>query len=450
MRYYQRLIKSLFIINILFHSSQGAATQPNQEQLNKEKVAQLGQQLYHHLQQQQWYQAEKLLVNYQQLPLHETLLVYYAQALLAQKNGNFLQAEFYYQQQLKQQADFIPAQTGLIQLYFSQGEYKKAQYQLNQLSRLSGLSPAINQAIIYYQKQLNDYFKARRFYQISFFYDDNINHAPYLDEQIVSQSTQVIMTRKGAQPIASMGVSHLFSFYQPTFIYANNTLSGYFLARYRDYFAYKQANFTHLYTQLSYQYQKKDYRWTLSPYYEIKSPKKAFEYQSIGVYTGLFFSINKYHSINLSINYYIKKYNKELINLNNHKQIYAISYYYTLAENVQLVNQLNYYSSRKKNTLLNYQQYDIKTGVYYLLPKNWQVSLSLQYQFKSFNNYNPLLNKKREDNGFVFTTTIKNKAPIIWGFYPAIELSYTRRLSNVDWLYQYQQHEVLFKLEKQF
>ncbi|HIH5504724.1 TPA: surface lipoprotein assembly modifier, partial [Proteus mirabilis] len=136
--------------------------------------------------------------------------------------------------------------------------------------------------------------------------------------------------------------------------------------------------------------------------------------------------------------------------LNNHKQIYAISYYYTLAENVQLVNQLNYYSSRKKNTLLNYQQYDIKTGVYYLLPKNWQVSLSLQYQFKSFNNYNPLLNKKREDNGFVFTTTIKNKAPIIWGFYPAIELSYTRRLSNVDWLYQYQQHEVLFKLEKQF
>ncbi|MGK5745799.1 surface lipoprotein assembly modifier [Proteus mirabilis] len=92
----------------------------------------------------------------------------------------------------------------------------------------------------------------------------------------------------------------------------------------------------------------------------------------------------------------------------------------------------------------------MKTGVYYLLPKNWQVSLSLQYQFKSFNNYNPLLNKKREDNGFVFTTTIKNKAPIIWGVYPAIELSYTRRLSNVDWLYQYQQHEVLFKLEKQF
>lgn len=43
MRYYQRLIKSLFIINILFHSSQGAATQPNQEPLNKEKVAQLGQ-----------------------------------------------------------------------------------------------------------------------------------------------------------------------------------------------------------------------------------------------------------------------------------------------------------------------------------------------------------------------------------------------------------------------
>ncbi len=450
MRYYQRLIKSLFIINILFNSSEGVATQYHQEQFNKEKVAQLGQQLYHYLQQQQWYQAERLLADYQQLPLHETLLVYYAQALLAQKKGNLLQAEFYYQQQLKQQADFIPAQTGLVQLYFSQGEYKKAQYQLNQLSRLSGLSPAINQAIIYYQKQLSDYFKARRFYQISFFYDDNINHAPYLDEQIVTQSSQVLMTRKGAKPITSMGISHLFSLYQPAFINANNSFSGYFSARYSDYFAYKKANFTHLYTQLNYQYQKSYYRWTLSPYYEIKSPKKSFEYQSVGLYTGLFFYINKSHTINFTINYYVKKYNKELINLNNHKQIYAISYYYKLADNVQLVNQLNYYITRKKNTLLNYQQYDIKTGVYYSLPKNWHISLFLQYQLKCFNNYNPLLNRKREDNNFIFTTSIKNKTPIIWGVYPEIELRYTRRLSNVDWLYQYQQHEVLLKLEKQF
>ncbi|WP_249293257.1 surface lipoprotein assembly modifier [Proteus mirabilis] len=84
------------------------------------------------------------------------------------------------------------------------------------------------------------------------------------------------------------------------------------------------------------------------------------------------------------------------------------------------------------------------------MPKNWHISLFLQYQFKCFNNYNPLLNKKREDDNFIFTTSIKNKTPIIWGVYPEIELRYTRRLSNVDWLYQYQQHEVLFKLEKQF
>ena len=87
------------------------------------------------------------------------------------------------------------------------------------------------------------------------------------------------------------------------------------------------------------------------PYYEIKSPKRRLSINLLGIYRAIF-SINKYHSINLSINYYIKKYNKELINLNNHKQLYAISYYYTLAENVQLVNQLNYYSSRQKNTFI--------------------------------------------------------------------------------------------------
>ncbi|MER1938957.1 DUF560 domain-containing protein, partial [Proteus terrae] len=51
---------------------------------------------------------------------------------------------------------------------------------------------------------------------------------------------------------------------------------------------------------------------------------------------------------------------------------------------------------------------------------------------------------------FIFTTNIKSKSPFVLRCYPTMELRYTRRLSNVDWLYQYQQHEVLFKLEKQF
>ncbi|MER1962905.1 DUF560 domain-containing protein, partial [Proteus vulgaris] len=113
-------------------------------------------------------------------------------------------------------------------------------------------------------------------------------------------------------------------------------------------------------------------------------------------------------------------------------------------------NQLNYQLVRKKNTLLNYHLYGIKTGIYYPLSANWHISLFLQYQFKYFNNYNPLLKKRRKDNSIIFTTNIKSKSPFVLGFYPTIELRYTRRLSNVDWLYQYQQHEVLFKLEKQF
>lgn len=454
MRYYQKRMKLFIIISVLLIPLKINANENNAILFSysspQHQVAQIGQQLYRALQQQQWKKAEELLLDYQQLPLHETLLINYAKALLAQIKGDFLNAEFYYQQQLKQKVDFIPAQTGLIQLYFHLREYKKAQRQLNQLSNMVDLPKDIIQSIAFYRAKLASYFQGQRFYQLSFFYDDNINHAPDLAEKIVSQSTQRKMTLKGAKPITSTGLAHYFSFYQPFILYSHHTFSSYTYARYIDYHSYRSANFLALYTQLGYRYQKPQYQWSITPYYEIKKTPTQYEYQAWGSETQFSYLINKKQTINLSLDYKIKKYQETLKNLNTQRLSYSTNHNYYLNNRVNLVNQLNYQLGRKKNTLLNYQLYGIKTGVYYPLSVNWHMSLFLQYQFKQFNNYNPLLKKRRKDNSFIFTTNIKNKSPFILGFYPAIELRYTRRLSNVDWLYQYQQHEVLFKLEKQF
>ncbi|MEB6858673.1 surface lipoprotein assembly modifier [Proteus cibi] len=454
MRYYQKRMKLFIIISVLLIPLKINANENNAILFSysspQHQVAQIGQQLYRALQQQQWKKAEELLLDYQQLPLHETLLINYAKALLAQIKGDFLNAEFYYQQQLKQKVDFIPAQTGLIQLYFHLREYKKAQRQLNQLSNMIDLPKDIIQSIAFYRAKLASYFQGQRFYQLSFFYDDNINHAPDLAEKIVSQSTQRKMTLRGAKPIVSTGLAHYFSFYQPFILYSHHTFSSYTYARYIDYHSYRSANFLALYTQLGYRYQKPQYQWSITPYYEIKKTPTQYEYQAWGSETQFSYLINKKQTINLSLDYKIKKYQETLKNLNTQRLSYSTNHNYYLNNRVNLVNQLNYQLGRKKNTLLNYQLYGIKTGVYYPLSVNWHMSLFLQYQFKQFNNYNPLLKKRRKDNSFIFTTNIKNKSPFILGFYPAIELRYTRRLSNVDWLYQYQQHEVLFKLEKQF
>lgn len=453
MNYYRPLIRGLLALLLILFSFNGGAKESRDKPfyyLETTNTAEIGQQLYHYLQQQQWQKAERLLLYYQQQSQHEVLLVNYAKALLAQNRGDFLNAEFYYQQQLKQKSDFIPAQTGLIQLYFHLREYKKAQQQLNQLSNIVDLSKDIIQSIEFYKVKLASYFQGQRFYQLGFFYDDNINHAPYLSEKIISQSTQGKTTLRGAKPIASTGITHYFSFYQSFIIYSHHTFSSYTYARYIDYHSHRNANFFALYTQLGYRYQKPQYQWSITPYYEIKSSREQYEYQAWGNETQLSYFINKKQTINLSLDYKIKKYQKALNNLNDKRFSYSAYHNYYFNNGIHLVNQLNYQLDRKKNTLLNYQLYGIKTGVYYPLSANWHISLFLQYQIKCFNNYNPLLKKRRKDNGVIFTTNIKNKSPLILGFYPTIELRYTRRLSNVDWLYQYQQHEVLFKLEKQF
>ncbi len=454
MRYYQKRMELALIISVLFIPLKVNAKENNailfSYSSSQHQVAQIGQQLYRALQQQQWKKAEELLLEYQQLPLHETLLIDYAKALLAQTKGDFLNAEFYYQQQLKKKADFIPAQTGLIQLYFHLREYKKAQLQLNQLSNIFDLPKDIIQSIEFYKVKLASYFQGQRFYQLSFFYDDNINHAPDLAEQVVSQSIQRKVTLRGAKPIVSTGLAHYFSFYQPVAIYSHHTFSSYTYARYVDYHSHRSANFFALYTQLGYRYQKPLYQWSITPYYEIKKTPTQYEYQAWGNEIQFSYFINKKQTINLSLDYKIKKYQEALNSLNSQRVSYSANHNYYFNNRIHLVNQLNYQLKRKKNTLLNYHLHGIKTGVHYPLSVNWHISLFLQYQFKHFNNYNPFLKKRRRDNGFVFTTNIKNKSPFILGFYPTIEFHYTRRLSNVDWLYQYQQHEVLFKLEKQF
>lgn len=277
MRYYQKRMKLFFIISVLFIPLKVNAKENNSVLFSysspQHQVAQIGQQLYRALQQQQWKKAEELLLDYQQLPFHETLLIDYAKALLAQTKGNFLQAEFYYQQQLKQKADFIPAQTGLIQLYFHLREYKKAQQQLDQLSSIVDLPKDISQSIEFYKVKLAAYFQGQRFYQLSFFYNDNINHAPDIAEKVVSQSTQRKVTLRSAKPIVSTGLTHYFSFYQPVIIYSHHTFSSYTYARYIDYHSHRRANFLALYTQLGYRYQKSQYQWSMTPYYEIKNHK---------------------------------------------------------------------------------------------------------------------------------------------------------------------------------
>lgn len=417
--------------------------------INKQR-SDIGAALYHALQQQYWQEAEQLLQQYQQIPLHETLLVNYANALLAQVNGNFLQSEYYYQQQLKDKPDFIPAKTGIIQLYIQQKDYKKAQRALNELKQFADLSPAVLQSIHYYENKISTYFQGLRIYQISIIYNDNVNQASYRTEDVISKKGGVKVTRKSAKPTRSRGYAHFFSYYQPYFITSAHKLSSYISAKIIDYPSYTQASHHLFYAQFHYHYRASHYQWSLSSLYEMKAHYSKLEYQLWGGRYSFIKFLNKNHAINIHGDYKIKKYRKEFINLNDNELSQSVNYKYKINNQLLLINQITYQINRKKNHLLNYHRYGIKTGVDYLLNSTWDISFFLHYHVKRFNYYNPFLQKKREDTEIIFTTKIKRKAPIIWGFYPMAELRYTRNLSNVSWLYHYHQHEVLFKLEKTF
>lgn len=454
MSYGGRLIKLLFNLAILLFPLTGVTTVTITNKLIDTKkynqTAFIGEKLYQYLQQQRWLEVEALLKQYQQQPDYELLLVNYAKAQLAQVKGDWQQAEVYYQQQLTQKIDFIPAQTGLILLYIQQGQYRKARKQLNQLNEISELPNHLNKSIQYYRTQLEPYFQGQRIYQMGFVYNDNVNNAPHFSKQVISQPLFIKVTKRGADPKPSLGVFHFFSFYQPYFIETKQSFSLYAYTRYIDYLSYRDANYLSFYTQLSYHYQQRKYQWLISPYYELKAQYTQSEYQLWGLSLQLFLSIYKKHSTNINVDYKIKKYREEFINLNSNELSFYFTYKYKFNNYLLWVNQLNHQKKHKKNHLLDCQEYDIKTGVNYQKVPQWDIAFFLSYKLKSFDNYNSFLNKKRKDNELNLSIIVKNPKSIVWGFYPIMELRYTRNLSNIDWLYSYQQREVLFKLEKKF
>ncbi|MEQ4924722.1 surface lipoprotein assembly modifier [Proteus hauseri] len=454
MCYLWHLIKLFSMLSIILFPIIGQAKEKvNNNFLNSavsSDISLIGKRLYHSLQQQNWVNAEVLLQHYQQIPQHEVLLVYYAKAQLALAKKDLLQAEFYYQQQLQQKSDFIPAQTGLIHLYFYQQNYIKAKKQLQELTKIADLPANIHNVISDYQAKLSPHFQGSRFYQLGFIYNDNINQASDYQEQINSKISLNKVIRHGGESKKSVGISHLFSLYQPYLINRIHSTSIYAYFLYVDYLSYRDNNYINFYTQFNYQYQYNYYQFRLSPFYEIKTQNKQLEYQLTGLRVSLFIPLLEGYAINIASDYKIKKYRSNLINLNGNKLSGFVSLKYKLTNYAVLSNQISYQKNSKKNDLLNHHQYGIKVGVNSRLPLQWYADLSLRYQIKYFNYYNPLLKQKRKDNEFMLSAVVKKQVSTFWGFYPVIELRYTRNLSNVAWLYRYQQQEVIFKLEKQF
>lgn len=456
MKYIGDLFSALFIIMTIFIPINAIAKEePTKKtfyymQLPAKSASEVGEQLYLALLQQRFHDAEKLLSEYQQLPEHEQLLVDYTKAVIFQHQGNWLQSEYYYLQQLKEKPDFIPAKTGLIKLYIDIGEVKKAKIQLNELSQFKNLPSVINQNIQIYSTQLANFYQGYRFYEIGLIYSDNVNKMPHYAGELVSQNAIHRVYRYTQKPVSSLAQSHFFSFYQPYIKRAKYALSSDISFHTVDYFSYRTASFLSLYTQLNYQYLLFNYKGTFSPYYKLKSDYSEFEYQQYGIRHNLFYPLNNKHAINLSSDYSKQKYRRELNNLNGYELSQQLSYQYKINPYLLLINQITYQLKNKKNDLLNSQQYGIKTGVHYQPSQKWNFALHFEYTVEHYRKYNPFLNEKRKDHSFLLTTKIKKQTPILLGFYPMAEFRYIRNLSNVSWLYQYQTYELLFKLEKNF
>jgi tetratricopeptide (TPR) repeat protein len=97
----------------------------------------------------------------------------------------------------------------------------------------------------------------------------------------------------------------------------------------------------------------------------------------------------------------------------------------------------------------SYKTYSGGLGIYKELPKGITVNLNGEFRFSDFDGMHPIAGVVRKDKRWTGSVTLTKRDLNIWGYAPAIEYTYIHNDSNIS-LYQFDSHEVDFRLSKDF
>lgn len=388
-------------------------------------------------------EAVRLLTPlYAQLNQKDEILLQYAQARLAQADGETDKAIHLYEQILEKQNTAAPVRLDLAQTLLYDHRQKAAQQQLDILAQTENLPDDVSQLLQQYQSHLAKQRKWQFSGSLNYLQENNINNAP--TQNVIETDTGTWTFPKAE---SARGIAYEFAADKKTPLKGNwSWLTGgqIYGKQYHNKSEYNDVN-VGVSTGLAHRNAMRE--WRVSPVYEKRwFGGKAYS-QQYGVRVQHNRALNaKWHSFSNARAVYNKHRHRDFLDGSTFS--FSQTFQYRANANNAVLLGADWARENAKDKSSAYYRQAVRVG-WRNHWRNWESSLNANIAARKYDSPDWFLNQRRRDREYsLYATLAHNK--IQWqGLRPKLAVRWNKQNSNHA-LYRYRKQQVFLEVDKAF
>lgn len=381
---------------------------------------------------------------------HNEPLWLYAQASLARLEGRIRAAEQGYRDTLKQAPDFVRARLDLAKLLFDDQQNREAQHAFGALDN-HALPPPVRNNINLYQQALELRERWQGSISLGPIANNNINQSSQTNQCLFSYQQECLIERSTPAAIATSGLSYegtlskYWSLSGHHGLYGRGLIYGQHIPNHHLY------NETTMQLGIGYQFANATQRFSFGPIWV--GHREANHQQFNGVGVAAQWRIQPHNNIawdmyaeRKTIRYTHADYQQNNSTDNNIYVTFSTAWPQGWRSHIGF----DYLRRNTDQAVNSYQQKGVRLGVEKPFAQGFVASLGGAFYAIDYDAYNALLEHTRHEHKWTFNATISAPQWQIGGFSPKLSWQRTRVNSNVDWLYSYDQDQLMLSFQRLF
>lgn len=416
----------------------------------------LGRALYVALNNRNWPVAARFLAAYRTLENPDPMLLHYAQGKLARLRGNLVQAEGEYRALLALKKDFLPGRLELARVLFENHNNREA---LQRFASILQDLPTSEAHTLGVRHTVNTFLQAleqRRSWQgrIAYgtIYSDNINVSSGSETCLIwFDAENCYINRTVPSPIEAGGTDFEVALEKSLFLPGHGSLQLKALAygdRYSDHGQYNQSTYI---ANTGYQYRDARDQYAAGPLYEYADAGNKSLYHAWGGFAEWMHFSSPATAFKLRSDYKQMRYRREAhTRFDGGMTSLRATAWHRLGTQWTLFGGLDAVDRNAEEAVSGYEQYGARLGLAAPLWGWGDMTLFASLRHKRYDEYNALLEARREDLEQRYTAILRAPRMTFFGVIPSLTLEHTRIRSNVDWLYSYRENVASLKFERRF
>lgn len=418
---------------------------------DQNSTATLAQEIFVQINQQHWPRVKQLLGHYLVSPQRDPSLVAYAEANLAEAQGNLPLALEKYERVLSYLPQFTRGKMDYARALFKYGEDKEARQIF-----LSVLTPDLPVAV---QSNINLYLDALekrnewKFYaSLDYFKDDNINLTSDASLCLLSIGNDLCVARWSApSALPSHGVNYTLTAEKFTPWKGRHGLMFRSLVYGSDYTQDNLYNIGILNMALGYAYRTPNHRWFLAPTFETYWQSNRRLYTAGGLMAEVRSQVTPNWQNTLTINWQDIQYVRDEEKDNDAQQyLVTLNQLYALSNKTLLFGGVDYIRRKLDYPIASFHRSGVRVGIFHTFNSWLDVTMSASRRWRKYDEYNPIFGGLRKDTEDFYSLAVGFPSLQVQGIKPSLYVQHYDTESTLPLFFSYRRTQAGIRMEKSF